>query len=246
MEHEQCLVDVADVLLDVVRPPVDCGICRGITSVDTVSKLSPELFEMKYAYSGRPVVITDATVGWSATKTFSFDFFKGIYGEDSPVLQPSEVQCQFFPYKTDFKNLAEVFNMSAERAQMKDGTKPWYIGWSNCDSSAANILRGHYTRPYFLPSSAESSKTDWIFMGSKGYGAHMHIDNVGNPSWQAQITGTKVWTLEPPPECYHECVRSIQVTVHPGDIIVLDTNRWFHSTLITSDEMSIVIGSEYD
>lgn len=129
LEHEQCLVDVADVVMDMVRPPVDCRICRGITSVDVVSKLSPEVFENKYAYSGHPVVVTDATKDWSAIKAFSFDFFKGIYGEDSPVLQPTDPQCQFFPYKTNFKNLAEVFNMSQERAQLKDGAKPWYIGW---------------------------------------------------------------------------------------------------------------------
>lgn len=46
---------------------------------------------------------------------------------------------------------------------------------SNCDLSAANTLRTHYKRPYFLPPVAESSKTDWIFMGSPGYGAHMHV-----------------------------------------------------------------------
>ena len=46
----------------------------------------------------------------------------------------------------------------------------------------------------------------------------LQIDNVGNPSWQAQITGTKVWTLEPPPECYHICANQVKVTVNPGDI----------------------------
>ena len=46
---------------------------------------------------------------------------------------------------------------------------------SNCDISAANTLRTHYNRPYFLPPVAESSKTDWIFMGSPGYGAHLHV-----------------------------------------------------------------------
>ena len=45
------------------------------------------------------------------------------------------------------------------------------------------------------------------------------IDNVGNPSWQAQITGTKIWSLEPPPECYYECYDShFQITVNPGEI----------------------------
>lgn len=46
---------------------------------------------------------------------------------------------------------------------------------SNCDQEATDILRRHYKRPYFLPLQSESSKTDWIFMGSPGYGAHMHV-----------------------------------------------------------------------
>lgn len=46
---------------------------------------------------------------------------------------------------------------------------------SNCDSEAANTLRQHYQRPYFLSQDMESSKTDWIFMGTPGYGAHIHV-----------------------------------------------------------------------
>lgn len=42
------------------------------------------------------------------------------------------------------------------------------------------ILRQHYQRPYFLPVTAESKKTDWIFMGSNGYGAPMHVGFVEN------------------------------------------------------------------
>jgi hypothetical protein len=109
----------------------------------------------------------------------------------------------------------------------------------------ARIFRQHYDRPYFLPSTAESKRLDWIFMGSPGYGAHMHVDNVEHPSWQAQLRGRKKWTIEPPPECYYQC-RRLEVTVEPGQIIVLDTNRWYHQTLIVSDEMSITIGAEYD
>lgn len=36
-------------------------------------------------------------------------------------------------------------------------------------------LRQYYHRPYFLPTTAENEKTDWIFMGSPGYGAPMHV-----------------------------------------------------------------------
>lgn len=49
----------------------------------------------------------------------------------------------------------------------------------------------------------------------------LQIDNVGNPSWQAQIKGTKKWTLEPPPECALVCDPKLEVTVHPGEISML-------------------------
>ncbi|CAE1162103.1 unnamed protein product, partial [Acanthosepion pharaonis] len=167
----------------------------------------------------RPVVVVDGAKNWTAPKTFSFEFFKGIYSENSPALESKGYNCQFFPYQTEFANLAEVFQMEPERIKNTDHSKPWYIGWSNCDFSAANILRKHYSKPYFLPKSSESSKTDWIFMGTPGYGAHMHVDNVGNPSWQAQVTGHKRWSLMPPPECYFDCKHSLEVIVNPGEII---------------------------
>jgi len=46
------------------------------------------------------------------------------------------------------------------------------------------------------------------------------IDSVGNPSWQAQVSGTKLWTLVPPPECYFECVERLEATVSPGEISI--------------------------
>lgn len=166
---------------------------------------------------------------------------------------------------------------------------------SNCDEEIGSLLRQHYQRPYFLPATAETEKTDWIFMGSHGYGAPMHVggnacvsrvssfiddafvlfspfcqvDDVEHPSWQAQIKGEKLWILDPPRECHYACNR-LEVVVHPGEIsktfpfrrsstssfnsrsisssrtVVLDTNRWYHQTVIVSEEMSITIGAEYD
>lgn len=129
IENANCILDWPDKVIDFARPPVDCRICEGITKVKKVSKLSPEEFEARYAYSGTPVVITDAMDDWTAPKTFSFEFFKNVYTEDRTAERRPEAKCQFFPYKTDFNSLAEVFNMSSDRAQMKDGTQPWYIGW---------------------------------------------------------------------------------------------------------------------
>ncbi|XP_012261608.2 uncharacterized protein LOC105689271 [Athalia rosae] len=236
--RDKCLVDIPSAVHQIFRPPEDCSMCLDIQQVDKVSKIDPAHFEVRYAYSGRPVVITDATTNWTAPKVFSYSFFKSLY-------DGQKGNCQFFPYKTGFKNLQEVFNMSTSRALQQSGTAPWYVGWSNCNEEIGTVLRQHYDTPYFLPATAESEKTDWIFMGSSGYGAHMHVDDVEHPSWQAQLKGEKLWILEPPRECHYTCNR-MTVTVKPGEIIVLDTNRWYHQTRIVSEEMSITIGAEFD
>ena len=43
------------------------------------------------------------------------------------------------------------------------------------------------------------------------------LDFVQRPSWQAQISGTKTWSLIPSPECEGIC-HSVNVTVETGDI----------------------------
>jgi len=128
LSSENCLVTVDSILISLFRPPVNCGICRGLTQVDQVSELSRELFEEHYAYSGRPVIVTDAMANWSALHTFNFEFFRSIYSHDSPTLVTSEA-CQFFPYESGFSNLSEVFLMTSERASLHNGSEPWYIGW---------------------------------------------------------------------------------------------------------------------
>ncbi|XP_037076773.1 uncharacterized protein LOC119097936 [Pollicipes pollicipes] len=151
--------------------------CSDVLDVDRVSNITPQEFELKYAYSGRPVIITDGTANWTAPAVFNFQFFKELYAESSGRLAADSTErgCQFFPYKTDFDGLSDVFSMSAARANMQKGEEPWYIGWSSCDSAAGNELRRHYTRPYFLPETAELSRLDWIFMGTPGFGAHLHV-----------------------------------------------------------------------
>lgn len=240
IENEACFLDIPLEVQDIFMPPFDCSICRNLSTIQKVSNISPEEFEQKFAYSTVPVIITDGTRNWTAVEKFNVEFFQNVYLGYNHSSWKDERECQFFPYKTEFTSLYEVLTMNAERAK-----QPWYIGWSNCDSKIGNVLRKHYQRPYFLPLQSESVNVDWIFMGTPGYGSHMHIDRVHNPSWQAQIKGRKQWTLEPVPECYNDC-KTIESVVEPGEIIVLDTNRWYHKTLITGADLSISIGSEFD
>ncbi|OQV13265.1 hypothetical protein BV898_12472 [Hypsibius exemplaris] len=228
-------------MTEIFRSPVDCSVCRNVTRVDISRDMSVEQFTKNYAYTSRPLVVRGALRDWTASKVFSFDFLRHLYLDEFPgSLDVVAEHCQFFKYKTEFANLRDVLTMSKERFN-----QTWYVGWSNCDVSVATVLRDHYTPPTFLPAGSASSRLDWIFMGRSGNGANIHIDNVGKPSWQAQIKGTKVWTLEPPRECHFECA-SMEVTVYPNDIIVLDTDTWYHGTTILGDEISITIGSEYD
>jgi histone arginine demethylase JMJD6 len=279
---EECVVYSPDFSNSVTRPIDDCSMCehKKLFRIDRISNISKEEFAEKYAYTGVPVIVTDAISDWSALHLFNFKFLKDLYlnvnrsSEHGPanvkLAQLNELTlfkklnqmvghserggkyekltCQFFPYKTKFRSLRQVFD-KVERnydEETNEWVKPWYVGWSNCNDHVSKVLKKHYARPYFLPDESEMSKLDWIFMGTPGYGADMHIDDVSNPSWQAQISGIKHWVFKPPAECLHKCPWTLTADVYPGDIIVFDSNRWFHSTRIIGKQLSLTIGSEYD
>ncbi|ESP03764.1 hypothetical protein LOTGIDRAFT_109925 [Lottia gigantea] len=241
----RCIIDINPVITEMVRPLANCEPCRGLHSVPVERNISVEEFMKKYAFTGVPVLVKDATTNWTAMNEFSYHFFKDLYDSLEGSFQVNDEECQFFPYKTEFESLEEAFSMPEDRVNFKEGEKPWYFGWSNCHEGAAKILRSHYQRPYFIPNDSESSTIDWMFMGGTGLGAFMHLDYVERPSWQAQISGKKTWTLEPAPECEGIC-HALSATVEKGDIFVIDTNIWYHSTFIHPGEVSLTIGSEYD
>lgn len=245
VRSSMCVKDNNGLMMEIARPKTSCEMCANLRSVPVETNISTEMFLEKYAYTMVPVLIKEATRNWTAMSAFNFRFFRDLYNSVNGSLAAVDEECQFFPYNTDFRTLEEVFNMTDDRADFKDGENPWYIGWSNCHPDVAVVLRNHYQKPYFLPKDAEASSLDWIFMGGSGLGAFIHLDYVQRPSWQAQISGKKTWSLIPTPECEHVCVR-MNVTVHKGDIFVVDTNHWYHATYIHPGEISITIGSEYD
>jgi histone arginine demethylase JMJD6 len=51
--------------------------------------------------------------------------------------------------------------------------------------------------------------------------------------------------FKPPAECIFKC-KTLIVDVHPGDIFIFDSNKWYHSTEIVGNDISLTIGSEYD
>ncbi|XP_074644730.1 bifunctional arginine demethylase and lysyl-hydroxylase JMJD6-A-like [Tubulanus polymorphus] len=241
----ECIIDQNPFVQELARPLSSCTGCTGFESVPVLRDIDPTEFMGKYAFSGLPVLIKGATVNWTASDVFSYEFFKNLYNRRQEFLRVQDEECQFFGYNTEFINLKEAFDMSPERVDREAGEEPWYFGWSNCIVEISQTLKQYYQRPYFLPEDSESNQIDWIFMGVTGVGAPMHLDTVQRPSWQAQVSGRKTWSLAPVPECENICAE-MKVTVETGDIIVLDTNRWYHSTFIHPGKLSITIGSEFD
>lgn len=62
----QCLIEMPGAMSKAFRPPESCEFCRGVTEIKRISNITPEQFEEEYAYSGIPVIVTDATQNWTA------------------------------------------------------------------------------------------------------------------------------------------------------------------------------------
>jgi len=234
--------------VDFCRTPVDCSMCNDVRKIDEVhvSDLPWETFYSRYADTSRPVVIRNASIDWPAMKILDYQWLRDAYMSDPEILEyEDKEECWYNNYKSKhLQSLRNVFRMSD--AQVHGQDKTWYVGWSVCQKPVANLLHELYYRPNFLHPDSTPPKKPWIFVGTPGPGAHVHIDNVDQSSWQAQISGVKSWLLRPPPECWWQCHGDMETTVYPGDIIVVNTNVWFHSTKIQGPDLSLVITNEFD
>lgn len=129
IQKEKCAVDHNDYTREMLRPVVKCDFCRNLTNVTVEENITESRFLAKYAYSKVPALIKGETKNWTAIDKFDFYFLKDIFIKTEGALRAVLYQCQFHPYKTEFKSIEETFNMTDERASGKDTNNPWYIGW---------------------------------------------------------------------------------------------------------------------
>ena len=259
LTEDKCLLMVPQwIHYSIHEPAANChSFCQDLKEITKVDKISQKEFLEKFAYSGRPLLIHNATNGWKAFETFSFSFFKQVFQlhaeklaelmrEDKGLWQI----CPFLGYKTEFQNLADFFNMSQARSQLGPLEKSYYVGFSTCFPHIVDVLRNYYTWPDFLPSDHEKNAVDFIFMGSSKKesegGARVHLDYGADPSWQAVVSGKKQCRLRPPPECENICVDELEVNMEKGDMLVLETGLWFHATKAYPDVLTITIGSDFN
>jgi len=221
--------------VDFCRTPVDCSSCQNVDKIDEISveNLSVDLFEGRYAYTSRPLIVRNASINWDLMEVLNYHWLKDIYLSDPDLVDKTGDECWFNRYKSlDIRNLRGVFKLSEARVTKLSG-KPWYVGWAVCQEKVAEEIFSLFERPTFINPDSTPPRKPWIFIGTPGNGAHLHIDNVDLSSWQAQVQGEKTWYLRAPPECYLSCPNKImEATLYPGDIIVINTNEWFHATKV--------------
>lgn len=125
----RCIIDNNYFLMEMTRPITDCKICESVHSFTILENISQEEFS-RYAYLGHPLLVKGGCLNWTALNVFDFDFFKSLYSSTPGAFESVEDECQFFPFRTTFLSLFEVFNMPEEKAKMSSSeVETWYIGW---------------------------------------------------------------------------------------------------------------------
>lgn len=123
-ENEECIVSNSNVYSNLFLSPIDCSFCQGSSGdVLKIKIVNNDEFEDLYAYSGVPVVVTDATSHWKAMKDFNIDFFRSLYSNDSV-----SNNCQFFSYESKFGNLSQALHPQNFPNSTSD-RQSWYFGW---------------------------------------------------------------------------------------------------------------------
>jgi len=249
---DRCILETPDedgYGVDFCRHPANCQDCAKVTQIEEihVDDLTVDMFEERYAYSNQPLIVRNAALHWEAMQVMDYYWIKERYLRDPGTVDKTGDDCWFNKYKTfEFQNLRAVFKLPERRVNMESG-KPWYVGWSVCHEEVAQEIYNITQRPSFISPESTPPSKPWIFIGTPGPGAHMHVDNVDMSSWQVQIRGSKTWYLKPPPECWLTCGGTIiQGTLYPGDILVVNTNFWFHSTKVHGPGLNLGMVNEYD
>lgn len=127
--ESRCAIRNNYLVMEMTRPVTNCEICRDAKEVVVLENVTRAGFD-RYAYAGRPVLVKKAVNDWPALRTFSFHFFKDLYNITKGAYDSVREECQFFPFKTDFVSLEEVFDMPKSRAdRMTNDQVTWYVGW---------------------------------------------------------------------------------------------------------------------
>lgn len=85
---DECLIEMPAELSKAFRPPERCDFCENVSEVRRIAATTPDEFEELYAYSGVPVIVTDATQNWTALQVSAFVTFPKLKTKNIMVFLP--------------------------------------------------------------------------------------------------------------------------------------------------------------
>ena len=214
------------------REPVELA---NAIQIDKRSNLSPEETMARYLIGeGRPVVVTDAQESWKAKKLWSVEYFKKHYADEeliasdrAPLRHEDNPKMQTL--RTTLGTFCDYMTQPYHPAiSSQERDCPFYgNSWSPFVTHAK--LRGHISRPYFVPDNIPTEENyerldrsfTKVFLGPAGTITRLHNDTYHTHAWLSQIRGTKQFILYPPSQAH---------TIHAGEGIWSDhgsAQTWF-------------------
>lgn len=124
----RCIVPNNYLIWEATRPVSDCNFCKNINKPIILQNLTKDEF-VPYAYTSQPIIIKNAVNHWPAVTLLNYTYLKDLYIRTPGALESVKEDCQFLHFKSNFISLADVFKMSSERAEFRNGQLPWYVGW---------------------------------------------------------------------------------------------------------------------
>lgn len=117
---EECAIPIPDLLFPAVKPIDDCSMCINVNEIKRVSKISKEEFLTKYAYTGVPIIITDASQNWTAMKEINYNYLKKLYNDIHEMSYKKRQSKNDVDRKKSLSPLMDTFNSIVETDQQRE------------------------------------------------------------------------------------------------------------------------------
>ena len=159
--------------------------------VDVVDDISPEDFKQNYYYPMRPLVIKNLAKAWPAYHKWTWDYFKGLVGDQKVGLYNNIKSDAYTTINTadDYKTFGEYIDM------IEDGPAAWRIFLFNIFDHAPQLIKD-FTWPEHLMTGFVK-KYPMLFTGGQTSITHMHFDIDLSHILHTQFAGKKRVLLFP-------------------------------------------------